>query len=193
MQPVFVSSGDDRELVARVRAGDERAFEMLFLAHYEALCDSVYRIARSHESAQELVHDVLSRVWQQRAEWIVDTSVRAYLFAAARNHAVSHLRRRHLERQWRQSVLRDPVGGPAVAENGGEAWVRSAELARAVREVLAGLPERCRVAFALRWQHQLSYGEIAHVMGISLKTVEGYLTRATAALRARADAFLPHR
>jgi RNA polymerase sigma-70 factor (ECF subfamily) len=58
-----------------------------------------------------------------------------------------------------------------------------AELQTAVEAAIARLPERCRLVFVLRWQHHLSYAEIAAALDIAPKTVETQLNRALKALR----------
>ncbi len=62
-----------------------------------------------------------------------------------------------------------------------------------VERVLGRLPERCRLALALRWQRQMSYAEVAAAMGISVKTVEIYVGRGLAALRKSYQTLAPHR
>jgi RNA polymerase sigma-70 factor (ECF subfamily) len=61
--------------------------------------------------------------------------------------------------------------------------VQAAELARALGAAVDALPERRRLVVICRWRHQLSYAEIAQVLGISVKTVEVQMGRALAALR----------
>jgi len=52
------SDAAEREWVARVRLGDESAFESLFEAYYASLCDFVQSYLRSAESAEEVVQTV---------------------------------------------------------------------------------------------------------------------------------------
>ena len=88
----------------------------------------------------------------------------------------------------REKAQRDEAA--ARQEHPGVALERDelhAHLSRAVGE----LPERRRLVVLLRWQHQLSNGEIARVLGISEKGVETQFGRALAALRKRFARFAP--
>jgi RNA polymerase sigma-70 factor, ECF subfamily len=182
----------ERLLVDRIRAGDAMAFEEVFRAHHRALHDFATRYVDSGIEAEDIVHDVFVTIWARRQEWRVQGSVRAYLFGAVRNRAISHLRREVLERRWRGAPDRGPVGEAArYGENEGVRNLEREERARLVRQVLTELPERCRQALVLRWQRQLSYAEIAEVMEISVKTVEIYLTRGAKALRERYHEVFP--
>ena len=59
------------------------------------------------------------------------------------------------------------------------------------REAVLALPERRRMVVVLRWRHQMSYAEIASVLGISVKTVEVQMGRALASLRKQLGHFTP--
>ena len=82
----------EREWVARVRLADESAFESLFHTYYARLCDFVESYVHSPDVAEELVQAVFLRIWEHRATWEPTTGVRAYLFAACRNHALGALK-----------------------------------------------------------------------------------------------------
>jgi len=182
----------DRLLVDRIRAGDAAAFEQLFRAHQLELREFVNRYVDSWETAEELVHDVFVAIWARRQDWTVQGGIRAYLFGAVRNRALSHLRHELLERRWRASADPGLMGDPERhSDNEGQRNLEREERARLVRQVLSELPERCRQAVTLRWQRQLSYAEIGEVMGISIKTVEIHLTRGAKLLRERYRAVFP--
>ena len=143
-------------LVARVRAGDERALETVFRSHYSPLCDFAARYVRQDALAEELVQDLFADLWARRQSWYVRGSVRAYLFAAVRNRALNL--REILER---------------------------ADLRARLDAALESLPERCRLVMHLRWREQMRHAEIASVMGISVKGVEIQLARGLRAIRDR--------
>jgi RNA polymerase sigma-70 factor (ECF subfamily) len=185
VQPTPAAS--ERELVERVRGGDERAFEALFTAHYAALCDFARSLVVATDGAADVAEDVVQAVfvgvWSRRETWSPAEGVRAYLFAACRNRALDHLRHRQVvARKGPQiaAAARDEAAErqerPGVAL---EAEELHAHLSRAVH----ALPERRRLVVILRWQHQLTNGEIARVLGISEKGVETQFARALAALR----------
>lgn len=179
------SSTSDRtpDVVAGVRAGDAAAFESLFRAHYAALCGFAERYTRSATLAEELVQDLFADLWARRGEWTPRTSVRGYLFAAVRNRALNLRRRDALERDWadEEAVAESPT--LHRASETADVALEAAELHARLDAALESLPERCRLVMRLRWREQLSYAEIADVMGISTKGVENQLSRGLKALR----------
>ncbi|HWC74639.1 MAG TPA: sigma-70 family RNA polymerase sigma factor, partial [Gemmatimonadales bacterium] len=139
-----------------------------------------YLYVRSRETAEELVQDVFVRLWE-RHEAIAE--VRAYLFRAVRNAALTWLRHHRIERRLELAPEDGAPPGMGAPVRPADATVESAELRAAVRRAVAGLPEPYREVLTLRTQHQLSYPEIAAVLDIPLKTVETRVTRAFKALR----------
>jgi RNA polymerase sigma-70 factor (ECF subfamily) len=173
---------EDRDRAERIRRGDAGAFEALFREHHAGLCRFAEGYVRDSAIAEELVQDVFFELWRGRAGWELRATVRAYLFGAVRNRALNHLKRASRERGWlarlgREADPSDPSPAPdrAAAES---------EAAAAVARAVSRLPERARMVVELRWRHGLRHGEIAEVMGISVKGVENQLGRALKALRA---------
>lgn len=179
-------SADERALVARVRAGDETAFEVLFRKHYGSLCTYAATLVATREDAEELVQDLWSTIWVQREQWHVRESVAAYLYRAVRNRALGRLRRGRVIERWQRdaaSGVRPNLMGTLGAADLHAAFVEAEGLAAFARGV-AELPERCRQVFLLR-QRGLSHAEIAEVMGIRRATVEVQVWKALQALRRR--------
>ena len=177
---------DSPSEIARIRAGDEAAFEALFHAYFAPLCDFAERYVGAPDVAEELVQTLFFDLWTQRAAWAPRGSARAYLFGAVRNRALNHLRHRRVEERWRAASVRaasvrEGHLGAAPADAADE--IEAAELRTALARAVARLPERARLVVVLRWQHQLRHAEIAEVLGISVKGVENQLARALRALR----------
>ncbi len=173
--------GTDAELVARIRAGDEAAFEALFRTYYDPLFRFAWSYVHVRETAEDLVHDVLFRIWERREQWTLEASLKTYLFSATRNRALDYLR--HL------GIRRRSAGDPAAAGvtlrlAGAEEAVEADEVEAAIRRAIADLPPRCRQTFLLQRQQELTYNEVAQVMGVSPDTVKIQMGRALKALRA---------
>ena len=178
---------DDRRDVARVeriRAGDVTAFEQLYRDYYRTLVGFTCAYLQSEQQAEDEVQDVFLAIWRHRAEWAPQSSVRAYLFKAARNRALNRLRDRGVSSTARDDALAE---GRAIAMGEPPAdldlQVEGAELADAARRAIARLAPRCRMAFTLCRGEGLSYAETAEVMGISEHTVKIQMGRALKALR----------
>jgi RNA polymerase sigma-70 factor (ECF subfamily) len=181
----------ENDLVVRIRAGDEQAFEVMYLEYYPPLCAFVVSLVGARDLAEELVQDVLCRVWELRRQWHpAGGTLRGYLFAAARNRALNHIRRRRMEADVAQIAIRDalPLGAgqrTSIPDTDAE----RADFMRAFGQAIAELPPRCREACLLRWRHGLTYPETAAAMGVTVKAAEALLTRGLKSVRGALGAF----
>lgn len=137
------------------------------------------RYVRSQAAGEEIVQDLFLKLWVGRDQLPEVDSAKAYLYRAARNAALNHLRRERMERQWAESSAREESTFVAPAPDGAE----EEELAAAVRAAIDALPKRCRLIFTMSRDDHLTYAEIAETLGLSLKTVETQMGRALKALR----------
>lgn len=180
MIPRSVGS-NDQETVGDAGPLDAASFETVFRAHYGSLCSFALRYTGDVAAAEELVQDLFTKLWIDPDAWPAPRNERAYLFAAVRNRALNARARQQLEHDWvdeeRMSETPESPAPDALAV------VEASELQRQLDAAIEALPERCRLVIHLRWREQLSYAEIASVMGISVKGVENQLARGLARLR----------
>ncbi|HEX6535953.1 MAG TPA: RNA polymerase sigma-70 factor [Gemmatimonadaceae bacterium] len=175
---------DDRTLLAQMRAGEGNAITLLFERYYDALCTFAATYVASDAEAEEVVEDVFHRVWETREQLEIRDSVKAYLYAAVRNHALNRVRRGRAERRWLDDASRSEHA-PGMGEGipGADEALQHAELMREVTAAIDNLPPRCRQVFLLHRQHALTYIEIGAALEISPRTVENLIARALRHLR----------
>jgi len=171
--------GSRQDLVARIRAGDEAAFEAMFRAYYDPLCRYVAAYLGSRDAAEDAVQAVFVRVWEDRARWAV-SDLGHYLYAAVRRRAISQVRRIAVRRRAAPLLVLAEIGAGGTTP---DAEFEAGELWRRVERALDTLPPRTRAAFVLSRRDGLSYREVASRMDISPKTVGVHIGRALAALR----------
>lgn len=169
---------DDAALIARIRLGDYAAFLALFRQYYDPLHRFGTRLTGSPDVADDVVQDVFVAVWERRTTWTVTSRVERYLYAAVRNRACDDARRRTIEARIEPEVAR---GAECAAADPAEI----ADLRCAVARAIDRLPGQCRAVYRLRHYYQLTNTEIAHVLGLSVKTVEMHVTAALRTLRGR--------
>lgn len=182
----YVSAMDERELLDRLRRGDESAYESIFRQWYAPLVAMATALLRDRGPAEEVVQDVMLELWRRRDSLTLEQSLRAYLFQASRNRALNYIRRQRVEARGEPTIAAAmPTPSSADAE------ARESELSVAIQEAIAGLPDRCREVFELSRIHGRKYSEIAIELGISVKTVEAQMGKALRVMREKLGAWLP--
>lgn len=169
----------------RMRCGDASAedasvYDALFRAFAPPLSAFLARYVESPATAEDLVQDLFCSLWAERARTRIDGSMRTYLFTAARNRALNHLKHQRVADRYRLAAGRSADTSDPSAP-GESALLTSIEAQRAIDT----LPPRCRRIFSLCRQQHLSHRQIATLLGISVKTVEVQMGRALKSLRAQ--------
>lgn len=178
MQPPQESSPETlARWVAGIAAGDSAAFEALFHAFYDRLCEYAESYVRSQHAAEELVDDVFLALWSGRERLRIEGSVASYLYIAVRNRALNRLRRNERELRFVERRELEIRASLEHQRSETEDWVRSEELFALAQQAIDALPERSRETYLLYYQHGMSYAQIAEVMGVSVRTVENQLAR----------------
>jgi RNA polymerase sigma-70 factor (ECF subfamily) len=169
---------DDAELVRRIARSERSALEALYVRHQTALFRYLLHFTSDRGAAEELLQDTLVAVWKNAQSFGGRSSVAAWLFGIARRRAFKRLRRRGPEH-----VELEAAAGVADSEPDPEtallAQVERAQLVEAVGRLAAMHQEILLLAFV----QQLSYAEIAEVLGVPVGTVKSRLHAAKRALR----------
>lgn len=180
---------EDRELMRRVKAGDEVALGALMERWELPVKRVIARIVFNASEAEELAQETFVRLWTQREKFRADAEFRPWIFSIAVNLARNRLRwwRKRpsvsLE-EWSESSGEGRVAsGPMTEGMGGANVLEREERAVAVREAVGALPLELREALVLFHYEELSQAEIATTLGCSVKTVETRVARAREKLR----------
>jgi RNA polymerase sigma-70 factor (ECF subfamily) len=177
---------EERELLDGLRRGDDAAYDAIFRQWYAPLVAMTSALLRDQGPAEEVVQDVLLELWRRREGITFETSIRAYLFQAARNRGLNYLRRQRVEARG-ESTIAAAMPSPEASDSA----AREAELNVAIQSAIAGLPDRCREVFELSRVQGLKYSEIALELGISVKTVEAQMGKALRVMRYKLAPWLP--
>lgn len=177
---------DDFSLLERLRQGDPQSFELLFRHYWEPLyATAVCRLQNAAE-AQDVVQNLFTDVWQRREQLNVKTSLKAYLYTALKYTILDYLRAQTVREKYARAIQRVV----ASSDNSTAEAIAYHELKKKVDQGVRSLPERCGQVFRMRRLEHHSVKEIAAKLGISPKTVENQLTKATKVLRVRLKEFV---
>jgi len=169
---------------ARICRGDSGAFDELYLALYPSLVLFAAQYVNARAIAEEVVQDTFLALWDRRADIGIRTTVREYLFGAVRNRALKVLRHDRVVEAATTRLGIDAVAGVAQPQALPDARVADAELHDALERALNAMPPERRQVLTLRWREEMSYPEIAAILGISEAAAKQHGSRAQRALRA---------
>lgn len=172
-------------LLSAIQRGDQKAFDALFRRYYPVLCAYGHRFV-DLEDAEEIVQDSLLWIWENRENLFIETSLSSYLFKMIYRKALNKLA--HIDATQRadtrfyeemQEMLQDTD------------LYQVEELTQRIKNAIATLPESYREAFVMHRFRDMSYKEIAEILGVSPKTVDYRIQQALKQLRVDLKDYLP--
>ena len=177
-QPTRPETQDDRELVARFRAGETDAFERIVAAHQLRITRLVHRLLDRSDGTDDVIQEVFLAVLQNLGRFRGKSKMSTWMTTIAVNKCRSHGRRRRL---W----LRVLPWLAKNAESCGEPSdpLEATESHQQIRRAVQRLSTRYREPIVLRYFEEMSVAEIADVLGISHGAVEVRLSRARGKLK----------
>lgn len=169
----------EEQLLQRFRNGDQEAFAGIYTRYAADLIDFVSAKLASMEEARDLIHDLFVEFWEKREQLHIGSSLRSYLFAAARYRVIDHIRR-NIRREYYTGITGQARAG---GDNSTSNEILYKDLSEIMDAEIEKLPPRTREIFRLsRYQH-LSVNEIARKLSLSDQTVKNQLTSALRKLR----------
>ena len=177
---------DDDTLMRQVAIGDKAAFGQIVRRHQGVLIRFARRIlSGDDECANDAVQEAFLRLWTARVGYRQEGCLRSYLFRIVRNVCLDQTRRSRPICQLSTEVENATPTGTTMEED-----YQSAALLEAVRNAVKNLPEAERVVFVLSQYEQLSYKEIAEIMGCPVGTVASRKRLAVEKLRRKLAAWM---
>ncbi len=175
----------DEELVSRSMGGDPESFNQLIRRWERPIYALAYRTIGREDDARDVVQETFLRAFRGLSGFKGQAKFSSWLYRITLN-----LCRDWMRRQRRTPVIATPDGVDLVELAGESETVESADaavvrkdLSRAVARAMTALPEEQRAAIVLKEYHDLTFQEIADLLGCPLSTVKTRLYQGLAVLR----------
>jgi RNA polymerase sigma-70 factor, ECF subfamily len=189
-------SQSDADVMLRVKAGEQSAFDYLVQKYRRPIVSFMYRMARNSAAAEDLAQEVFLRVYRSRETYEPSAKFTTWLYRIATNLAVNHARDTRHERPEVQISLDEPDDDtgttlelPDGTLNAEQMMVRR-ERMLAIRRKVEALPEQQRLAVIMHKYQQMDYKQIADVLKKSESATKSLLFRAYETLREQLKEFI---
>lgn len=178
MQRPVETPFSEKELFDRIATGDEKAFRVLFERYKTKLYYFILHFVKSEAAAEEMVQETFLRIWTNRYALDRIEDPGSYLFIAAKNRSLNHIRRTILEREFQASLRED-----SLADNATEEQLLFNESRRLIQAAVARLSPQQQQVYQLAREEGLTREEVASLMGIAPNTVKNHLAAAVRSIR----------
>lgn len=173
----------EQEVRRYLRKMCEQDSQTAFRDFYDMTYDRLFRIAyyytHHEEWSQEIVLDVFMKLWEHRRQLLAISNIEDYCFILTKNASLNYIEKEERRPTLSADALQEPTGQSVSPED----TLISEELFARYVKALDRLPERCREVFILIREEKQTYAQVAEELGISTKTVDAQLQKATVRLR----------
>jgi len=185
------SQEQDARLVRETLAGDELAYKKLMEKYVRIAGSIAYSVVSDFHIAADVVQEAFSKVYGHLSQLDNPATFKAYLANAIRSSALDWVRKKTSLRRGAPMHFSDLAGDTQEFQDEGElqntplASIQSSENYGELLELINSLPQHYREVFILKHIENISYNDMAKILGVSLNTVEARLFRARRMLRER--------
>ena len=165
-------------LINGLKKGESKAYALLVDTYHNILCAYAYQLTNDRDHSKDIVQNVFINIWRIRLKLKDDFAIKSYLYRSVYNEFLNQ------ERNKIHAVPLDKKNIEALNSILEEEDEKSLEkLMNLVRREIENLPPKCKQAFLMSKQEGLTNIEIAEYLNVSIKSVEGHITKAFSILR----------
>ncbi len=186
----------DAALMLRVKQGDLSAFEALVDKYKQPVINLICRTLRDPTEAEDLAQNVFVQVYKSAHRYRVSAKFSTWFYTIARNLCLNEIRRRSRHpADSLDSVPAEQDDQPArqfedLKSVSAPDQLLHDELTSKVEQAIMDLPEAQRTALLLCREDELSYDEIAGILGCSLSATKSLIHRARETLKLKLKPYL---
>lgn len=176
-----------KTIQGQIEVSSQRAFEDLYRMFFPRLFNFAMLYVHSKQAAEEIVNDVMVKIWEKRSTINTIGNLETYLFGAVRNHSLNYLQKYS---HYYVTIESETGIAEVVNLNNPEQELEWKQMNFKLNMAIDQLPEQCRSVFRLIKEEGFKYKQVAEILNISPRTVETQLFRAIKKLAAVVSLFI---
>lgn len=173
------------QLLIRLKEGCHESYAILFNTYYKNLVLFAGTIIQDRAVCEDIVQNIFLKLWNERNNLVIETSLKSYLLRAVRNGCLDHLRHQKIVENYVTRLYTTLDDSDSVNN-----YVLYSDLYVHLQDAISKLPEKQKEAFIMSRFKDMKYKEIAEKLNISERAVEDRISKALSQLRINLKDFL---
>ena len=182
---------EDWSLLDKFQRGDLNAFHELFNRHKRNVINLSYRFVQNKDTAEDIAQDVFIKIYEKKVKFDPRAKFSTWLYKVTVNASIDFTKKKSFfDRSLDKTETDEEGGGKTLLETLSDPStispadaLASEEIKNLVRMEVRKLPEKLKTPILLHQFENLSYEEIARILGITTKAVERKIYHAKEILR----------
>ncbi len=168
---------EDEFIIQLARKNERKAFKMLFERYYKPLCVISNMYTKNVNEAEDIVQQVLLKVWEEHQLKSIHTSLKSFLNVAVRNASINYLEKKKTRENYRSKIPKAEKSLNALD------FLLDEEEHKIFKKAFLDLPPKSRQVFELVYFQSMGYQKAAEKLDISINTIKSHLKTCLKILR----------
>ncbi len=181
---------DEHELVAKVLAGDGRAFQLLIKQYQRLVWHIVAKMVHNEDDVKDISQDVFIQVYQKLESFQFNAKLSTWIATIAYRHTLNQLKKRRII--WEEIPDHADSNINFGDNENPEKLSSKADMKQFIHGLIEKLPEQYKTVLILFHIEEFNYVEIQEITGMPEGTVKNYLFRARKLLKEQLQKHLNH-
>nr|WP_103070466.1 RNA polymerase sigma-70 factor [Aquimarina sediminis] len=150
--------------------------------HYNELCSYIFSLSRNKQQAEDIVQNVMLKIWKNRERLKINTSIKSYLYKSCYYELVDTYKKNKKELNYIEQIQKEALDIFMEEDND---FIK--KQIKRIQIEIDKLPPKCKEVFILNKIQGLKYREVAEQLDISVKTVEAQMSKAMVRIKDALD------
>jgi len=184
----------EAQLVEKIIAGDDVAFKVIYNKYFPKLYYFIFEFIQKDDMTENIVHDTFTTFWEKRHTLKESLNLSSYLYSVAKNNCLYRLR----DQRYRNKIFetgsmdnRELEQNLKALDSVDTSMLVFHEIEQIIEKTLEGLPPQCKKVFMLSRFEGKKNREIAEELNITVKAVEGDISRGLKVFKTALKDYLP--
>ena len=177
----------DLELTTLLKGGDHPAFAEIYKRYWKKLFTIAANKIDDFSEAEDIVQQIFVTIWERRSELEILSSLSSYLGVAVKYRVFKSLAKAARAAHYSSDEAVEEA--LEIADDSTQQWLEFQEVRQRLSQLVATLPEKCRLVYQLSREQGYSQKQVADELNISEKTVQAHMNRAYKTLKTGLKSF----
>jgi len=166
-----------------INLSQNELFAKIYSDYFHRLCAFAFKMTKNRQEAEDAVHDVFLKLWEDRRAKIVISCIRSYLFKSVYTECIRLYRQKKVHEKYLECFK-------SAGESDLLLELMYREMTGKMQQVIENMPQRCRQIYRMSREENLTHEEIAQKLSISVHTVRAQIKTVLKRIRQKMKEFV---